>query len=78
MNGLSQLSIQCMFTLTKVREILTIIEKDPDVIVFGRILKNEWEEGFYLFQNYTKKIIQNIVKDLIVENFKYMNENDII
>ena len=60
------------------RHTFYILEKDPEIVVFGRILKNECEEGFDQFQSYTKKIIQNIIRDLIKENFKYLNEDELM
>lgn len=52
-------------------------EKDPDVMVFGRILKNEWEEGFDQFQNYTREIIKCIIREILKENFKALSEDQI-
>lgn len=63
-------SIQVYSKEGKFQRINLCLDPDPDVLVFGRILKNECEEGFDKFQHYTREIIDNIVKELIQENFK--------
>lgn len=63
-------SIQVYSKEGKFQGINLCLDPDPDVLVFGRILKNECEEGFDKFQHYTREIIDNIVKELIQENFK--------
>ena len=62
--GLKPLVLDWITTIINSVHIYSNKCKDPDIMVFGRILKNECEEGFELFQNYTKDIIKNIVRDI--------------
>lgn len=61
--GLKQLAVEHAATL--VNSLKEFVSIDPNIAVFGKILKNECEEGFEQFQEYTQNTIDKIIKEIL-------------
>lgn len=73
--GLKSLIIEWVAAI--INGIKTYLKQDHDVALFGKILKNEWDEEFRFIQTHVKETLVGLLRALLRERFALKSESEI-